>query len=261
MIPISNLVLEVYDGSTIASTEIYGTDKKTYVNIGSGNIFCLAWGLDVPPSDELDHFEVVIKRYDPTLNVYYDILTKNVGLAYKFYVNSELLPAAPLQYVLSIYVVAYGKQGSAVTSNIVNPYICKGSGTYVKAEYEGYKQPIMKRALAFAKVAETTATTAEHGTSTSNTYTDLADRDGYALLDTEGNELLALTTKLLNSINGWEVMQEGYTKGADGEWHTNDIKYEMLIAGGESNFYGEPIEVIVGKDANNNNIYEPLYVL
>ena len=250
MILISNLVLEVYDGNTIASTEIYGTDKRTYVNIGSGNVFCLDWSLDSMPNDKLDHFNVVIKRYDPTLNVYYDILTKNVSRVSEFYVSSDLLPKVPLEYVLSIYVVAYGKQGTIITSNVVNPYVCKGSGSYVKVEYEDYKQPIMKRALAFVNAPTPNEPVAV-----------LLDRNGRTLFAKDESEpLAAKATKLLTS-DTWSLVQEGYTKGADGEWHTNDIKFEVLIAGGESNYYGEPIEVIVGKDADGNDIYEPLYVL
>ena len=297
MIIISNLVLEIYDSNTIASTDIYGADKKTYVNIGSGNVFQLDWDLGRLQNDTLDHFNVVIKRYDPVLNVYYDILHKNVGAVFSFSVKADYLPAAPAQYMLSIYVVAYGKKGSVITSNVVNTYVCKGSGSYVKVEYDDYKQPIMKRALAFAKTASSMSAAMASLTEV------LTDIDGYVLLDsddkvlsvmsltqpteTQPTELVSLdglvlkfkdedetekvllapATKLLTSVTGWEVMQEGYTKGTDGEWHTNDIRFEVLIAGGESNDYGTIIEVIVSKDGDDadgnpiNPVFEPLYVL
>lgn len=251
MITISNLVLEVQDGSTIASTEIYGADKKTYINIGSGDVFYLKWNLDQLSDDTLDHFNVVIKRYDPTLGVYYNILDKDVGLVLKVLVNSNILPVFPLQYMLSIYVVAYGKQGSVITSNVVNPYVCKSSGAYVKVESKD-NGPIMKRALAFAKITQA-------GIPPVGSLTILADADGLVfqdsdakklvtadgaanlvefeaeltakdsnnetkvLVDEDGNELFATATRLLNSINGWEIIQESYVKGPDDTWHITDI--------------------------------------
>ncbi len=297
MILISNLILEVNDGTTIASTEIYGTDKKTYVNIGSGNVLSLNWYFDTLPNDEtLDHFKLVIKRYDPTLDVYYNILDKNIGLVNSFYVNSDILPIVPLQYMLSIYVVAYDKQGGAMTSNVVTPYVCKGSGSYVKVQPEGYAGPIMKRALAFAKTAraamagatapiESVVALATNSGELLHTNkedqieilvvtdedpfvpkeqieSELADKNGILLLDAsteEGELLLATTTKLLYNVNGWDIMQESYTKGDDNEWHTSDIKFEVLVAKGTENSY-EPIMVRINDD-KDNPIYEPLYVL
>jgi hypothetical protein len=221
VILISNLILSITDGSTIASTEVYGADKKTYVNIGSGNVFKLSWGTPELTSDTVDRYSLVIKRHDTTLNVYYDIFDKNIGLVNEFYVDSGLLPKLPEQYMLSVYLVAYGKQGSVVTSNVINPYISKGSGAYVKVQPEGYKQPIMKRALAFAKVADTTAA--------STLEVALADRDGTPLIDNDGQQLFANVTKVLESVNGWCVMQEGRTRDASGTWRINDIKYEVLV--------------------------------
>ena len=298
MILISNLILSVLEGSTVASTEIYGV--TTYVNIGSGNVFNLSWNTPTLENDIVDHYNLVIKRHDPTLNVYYDIFSGTVGLVNEFYVNSTLLPTIPLQYVLSIYVVAYGKQGSVITSNVVNPYISKGSGGYVKVEHEGYEQSIMKRALAFAKTAQVSMSLDQMGTSVTQTsgsaallptedyvivLTDinglklqdseektlitaesskremrLTTSDGVTLLGADGNELFARATKLLNSINGWELMQDIYTKGINGEWLVNDIEYEILITGGDA-YYDEPVEVIVGEDTYGNPIYEPLYSL
>ena len=222
MIFISNLVLKVSDGDTIASTEIYGKDKKTYINIGSGNVFKLTWktdqdGAEVFANDTVDHYNLVIKRFDPTLSVYYDIFDKNVELDDEFDVNSEILPSVPLQYRLSIYVVAYGKEGSVLTSNVVNAYVCKGSGAYVKVTDNG--QPSIKRALAFAKVTSTGII--DDTVTIKSTLTDF-NKD--ILLDSDGKELLVDVTKLLNSTNGWEIILESYTKGSDDKWHDTDIK-------------------------------------
>ena len=251
MIPISNLFLKAYEDTTSIATEIYGADKKTYINTGSGNVFKLEWGLtEAIPNDTVDHFNLVIKRYDPTLNVYYNIFEKNVGLIYSFFVKSTLLPPAPEQYVLSIYVVAYGKHGSVVTSNIINPYVSKGSGTYVKVESVNDKPPIMKRAIAFVNAPASVESVAT-----------LQDLNGRTLFAKDADEPLAAeVTKLLLSDN-WNIAQKGYTKSVDNEWHTSDIAFEVLVTIGEWNEAGEPVEVIVGKDASGNNIYEPLYVL
>lgn len=229
---ISTLNLSDKDGSTIASTEIYGTDKKTYINIGSGNVFKLEWNTPTLTNDTVDRYNLVIKRHDTTLNVYYDILDKNIGLVNEFYVDSYMLPTLPLQYMLSIYIIAYGKNGSIVTSNIVNPYVSKGSGTYVKVKPAGYNETIMKRALAFANVK----TTAESRS---------------VLIEAEGEQLEALDGPLeavvirALSNDTWNVMQEGYVK-ADGTWKTSDIEYEILV--------DETGEIIT------DNANEPIYV-
>lgn len=216
MILISNIVLEDLDGSTMSSTEIYGADKKTYINIGSGNVFNLKWTTTLTDGDTVSYYNLVIRRYDPTLNVYYDILNKNIGLVNKFFVNSDMLPAAPEQYVLHIYVVAYSKNNTVITSNIVTPYVCKGGGTYIKTG-AGY----LKRALGFVNAPTTDVVIAR-------------------ILDVDGNEVSIpgstenpRATVLLSS-DAWNIVQESSVKGADSSWHKNDIKYEILLdsAGG-----------------------------
>lgn len=255
MILISNLILYVEDGGTIASTNIYGTDKKTYINIGSGNVFKLYWGIPELENDTVDHYNLVIKRHDTTLNVYYDIFDENIKSVNEFYVTSSLLPALPEQYMLSIYLVAYGKQGSILISNIVNPYVSKGSGTYVKVQPEGSTQPIIKRALALAKVNEPSTILlldsksrtlkdsmqrtffainpeAPSATATVSEYS-LADANGVPLFDSAGIKLLADATDVLVSTNGWRVMLESYIKTDDNTWSASNIKDEILIDGGE----------------------------
>ena len=295
MILISNLTLSINDGSTIASTEIYGTDKKTYINIGSGNVFKLYWETPTLTNDTVDRYRLVIRRHDITLNVYYDIFDKTIGLVNEFYVDAPLLPLVPAQYILSIYLVAYGKQGSVLTSNVINPYISKGSGTYVKVRPGDYAQPIMKRALGFAKIALAGATgetlvdpegsilfpvdapvyktladnsnlvlTDDSGKilTVANTFsmvrTTLSDSQNRDLKDANGLSLSATATKLLESTNGWTVVQEGYTKVPDDKgnvtWRTNDIKYEVLQVLNAQGKY----EVLT---FNNGTSDEPIYIL
>lgn len=190
MILISNIVLEVLDGSTIASTEIYGVDKKTYINIGSGNVFKLRWNTPVLTNDFVDHYNLVIKRHDPTLNAYYDIFDKNIGLTNEFFVDSSVLPLAPDQYKLSIYIAASGRYGSVITSNIVGPYVSKGGGSYVKIGSDSnatFEQPIMKRALGFVNIPRAMA-------SMMTTELKLADIDSLLLADIDGKVLSCSST-------------------------------------------------------------------
>ena len=237
MILISDLVLNVDErGSAVASTEVYGADKKTYINTGSGNVFRLSWNTPTLTDDTIDRYSLIIKRHDTTINVYYDIFDKNIGLVNEFYVGSSMLPALPAQYMLSIYVIAYGKQGSVLTSNVINPYISKGSGSYVKVA-DGY----MKRAVAFVNAPIQTSAEEE---------VVLLDSQGRTLL-AQGEEgekpLTATATKVLTSVSGWTVVQEGYTKDSAGVWRTNDIKYEVLVDNNGA----------IITDSNN----EPIYVL
>lgn len=260
MIVISNLILNVEEGSTVAATEIYGIDKKTYINIGSGNVFKLSWNTPTMSTDIIDSYSLVIKRHDTSIDVYYDIFNKNIGLVNQFAVDSPLLPSVPDQYMLSMYVVAYGKYGSIITSNIVNPYISKGSGTYIKVEGEGYAQPIMKRAIAFVKVLQEATGIAAlacingqllksvddkvlfaHIVSSEAT---LADSNGIELEDAAGVPLFADAATVLESEHGWNIVKESYTKDT-GNWHTNNIEYEVLI--------DDNGEIIT--DANNMPIY------
>lgn len=256
MILISNLVLRIEDGSTVAATEIYGTDKKTYINIGSGNVFNLAWDHVTLTNDLLDSYKLVIKRYDPTINVYYDIFDKNIGLVSNFSVNSNILPTAPNQYLLSIYLVAFGKAGSTVTSDIVHAYISNGCCTLVKAE-EGY----MKRAISFVKADLTMLAEGDELILTEadgkallvaeDSEQPLIDYTGERLTDSTGELLIVDATPLLRNVNGWAVVQEGYIKGNDGKWHSDNAKYEALLASD-----GTIIEVL-----NDEQLYEPLCIL
>jgi hypothetical protein len=265
VILISNLTLNILESTTIASTEIYGTDKKTYINIGSGNVFNLQWSIPVFTNDTVDYYSLVIKRYDPTTNIYFNIFDSNVGEINHFAVNANMLPLAPEQYLLSIYVVAYGKYGSTATSNIVTPYVRRASGTYVKTDAD-----YMKRALGFVYIPD------EYASASRSAVEEfiLIDSEGNTLIDENGAILTILSpialfglstkslissdglalfaksaTTLLKSTSNWELVKEGYAKSDNGEWHTNDIKYEALAAS------DGVVKVLV------NGVYETLYIL
>ena len=282
MILISNIVLEVLDGSTVPSTDIYGADKKAYINIGSGNVFNLKWTTTLTGADTVNYYTLVIKRFDPTLNVYYDIFDKNIGLVNYFSVDSSILPVLPEQYLLHIYVIVRSITGSVITSNIVSPYVCKGSGTYVNVKPEGYTQAIMKRAIAFVNTEQLSIM------ATAGLNNELAqillDSNGYTLITNESNILAAssskttvivknsdgeevsiltednnpvtiIATRLLTSAD-WQLAPESFIKDPDGTWRATDIKYEVLVSKNEKTGNIEPIEVL-----NNEGTYELLYTL
>lgn len=242
----SDIILEVLDGSTIASTEIYGVDKKAYLNIGTGTVFNLKWNAPTLTNDTVDYYNLIIKRYYPELGIYYDVLNKNIGLVTEFFVDSVLLPTLPEQYMLAIYVVAHGKFGGVATSNTVNSYVCKGSGTFVKVEEPTYDQPIMKRAAAFTKAPIPT-----------EVVVSIATTDGIKvpILDNEGNQAQVEARKLLES-NDWQVISEGHIKAPDNTWQASDIAYEILMIKNEETNKFEPLEI---RNALGN--YEPLYTL
>jgi hypothetical protein len=247
---IYNLTLNISDGSTIASTTIYGTDKKTYINIGSGNVFRLFWGAPTLTNDTVDYYKLVIKRHDTVLNVYYDIFDKSIGLVNEFFVDSALLPTLPFQYMLSIYIVAYGKNGSIITSNIVNPYISKGSGTYIKSTGTDKVPAIWKRALGFVK----------EPSENEQLSAAILDQAGNAisLYDSDGTPVPLVAIRALTSTD-WSVTQEGYVKDDEGEWHPADIRYEALLVLKEGTT--DTYEIATAQKENDPSTYEQIYVL
>ena len=213
----ATLTLSISDGGTVTSTNVYSS--KSYIDIGSGNVFKLFWNTPMDTS-EIDYYYLSVRRYDASTGTYYNIFTNNIGNVNEFYVSSTLLsPITQTQYQLSIYVIAKSKKGATydITSNVVTTYVTEGCGSYVKVA-EGYKQPIMKRAIAFAKV----------DTAKSNEAV-LAGSSGRALVDVNGRTLYAVTSNTLESINNWSVMQESFSKDSTGTWKRNNIQYEVLV--------------------------------
>lgn len=231
----ATLTLSISDGGTVTSTNVYSS--KSYIDIGSGNVFKLFWNTPMDTS-EIDYYYLSVRRYDASTGTYYNIFTNNIGNVNEFYVSSTLLsPITQTQYQLSIYVIAKSKKGATydITSNVVTTYVTEGCGSYVKV-FDGYKQPIMKRAVAFAKVNVAKRDEAV-----------LAENYGRALVDANGRTLYAATSTILESTNDWNVMQGSYSKDSTGTWKRNDIQYEVLV-----DQYGEIITDTHG---------DPIYIL
>jgi hypothetical protein len=119
--------------------------------------------------------------------------------------------------MLSVYLVAYGKQGSVVTSDVINPYISKGSGTYVNVKDENSVQSIMKRAAAFAKTPSLTKDIP--------VLVKTEDGNLVPILDDNGNEVEALeytardvlVCKIVSSYDAYGNLLEQARYGADSE--------------------------------------------
>lgn len=256
----SNLTITISDGGTVPSLDYLSA--KTYVNIGSGNVFKISWTTPTASGNVVDNYKVYILKYDTTTASYKSFYSANVGNVNEFYVKADLFKSVTQGFIkLQVYVEVISKYGSAYNciSNIASINVGKGCGTYVRVS-EGYKQPIMKRAVAFAKL----------------NYKVLADEDGTPFTDADGKLIQTKVSSVQDDSVGWTLMQEFYRAGdaqsneaadytiidangktlvdATGEtlaaraissWQLSDIRYEIL-----TDADGELIT-----DINNNNIY------
>jgi hypothetical protein len=219
----------ITDGTTVPSIELY--NERTYVDIDSGNVLNVAWDTPTAANNIVDSYTISLSKYNPDTGAYVLLYKNNIGNVNSFSVNANHLAAAELaQYTLQISLVAHSKYGQVYDSaaGTVNVQICKGSGTYLKVEH-GYPQPIMKRALAFAKLE----------------YLPLKDASGKALTDATGKILYAKTARTQATTAGWTLVQEAFAKDSDQMWHDSDVQYEVLVdADGE-----------IISDLYNNDIY------
>jgi hypothetical protein len=226
----STLAVIISDGNTVPSIDL--DDEKVYVNIGSGTVLKLSWETPTASGNILDYYNLYIYTYD-TSGVCQTILDTNIGNVNEFYITADLLASEAYEYCkLYIQLTAVSKLGNFYngTSEIVRVIVSKGCGTYVKVE-KGYPKPIMKRALAFAKL----------------NYVLLYSADGKVLRDVDEKALYAKSAKIQDTNIGWALMQEFHIKDSDDLWENSDIQYEILI--------DENNELIT--DVNN----EPIYTL
>jgi hypothetical protein len=225
----TNVAVAVADGNTIASTSILG--NTTYVDIGSGTVLRVYWPTPTATGNAVDYYQIVIDSYDISTLTTTSVFNGSVGNVNEFYITSNLLSKiSKSKYQLRIKLVAKSLYGASYdgTSSTAIVDVCKGCGTYVKVT-DGYKQPIMKRVLAFTKLD----------------YFPLKDTEGLALLDANGEELYVKSARSQDTDAGWALMQNFYSKNPSGAWKQSDISYEVL-----TNSDGEIIT-----DVNNDPIY------
>lgn len=147
--PFAPPLISTGDGNTIPSTEIYGT--KMYVDIGSGDICRLYWSTPTAANNILSGYILALVANGNT------IFSKDIGKVNEFYITSEMLPENHNLAGISVFLTPVSQYGGAYVEGSGNATILlkRGCGLYTKVT-EGYKQPIMKRALAFIKKVDGT---------------------------------------------------------------------------------------------------------
>lgn len=228
----SNFTITASDGNTIPSADLLG--NKTYVDIGSGTVLKLSWVFNtLYGSNKVDYYSLFIGAQSTSTGNVTALFNDKIGNVNEFYITSDLLKQVNLsKYTLRCYLKAHSIYGETYsgTSDVFFYDIIKGCGTFTKVS-DGYKQPIMKRALAFTKL----------------NYLALTDTEGKALLDSDGKQLYVKSSRAQDNGSGWSLMQNFYSKTSSGTWKQSDIRYEVLI-----DTSGEIIT-----DINN----EPVYTL
>jgi hypothetical protein len=217
-------------GNTVAAIEFF-TDHDVYADIGTGTVVKLTWDTPVVENNEVDYYSMTINVYNPANASYSTIFNGRIGNVNEYYLTSEHLSRVKhANYKMNIHLTARSKFGGAYDSPTANStvYVSKSCGTYIEVS-EGFKEPIMKRTIAFAQLG----------------YRVLTDASGKALIADDGNPLYGKIVNAQNNNTGWTPMQEFYTKTVDDFWVTSDIRYEVLT---DSN--GEIIT-----DSSNEAIY------
>lgn len=216
-------------GNTVPVIDFF--DYPVFPNIGSGTVARLSWNTPTATDNAVDYYVLTIKVYDFNNGAYTTLFTGNIGNVNEYYITSSLLSAVTLvNYKLYVYITAYSKYGTAYNSpeSSMNVYVCAACGTYKKVE-DGYAQPILKRAIAFAKLG----------------YRVLKDENGKILMGDDGKALYGKISSAQDTESGWTPMQDFYTKTYDGSWQQSDIRYEVLTDASGA----------IITDSNNDPIY------
>ena len=226
-----NLIITVSDGNTVPSIDFL--DTKTYPDIGSGTVFKISWNTPIATNNLVDYYKLYITAYDSELDVYQIVYDRSIGNVNEFFVTSSLLSKVDSDMCpLNIQLAAFSKYGTeyGCMSNIITVNVCRCCGTYIKV-IDGYTQPVLKRAVACAKLD----------------YVSIVDAEGKTLKGAGGKALYTKTAATQSSETGWSLMSDFFSKDSSGAWRASDVRYEVLT--------NEGGEIIT--DINN----EPIYVL
>jgi hypothetical protein len=211
----SNFSITISDGGTVPSLDYLS--NKTFVNIGSGNILKVHWNTPTATNNFVDSYKIYILRYDNTSASYKTLYNANIGNVNEFYLKAALFDSVAQSFnQLRIYVEAISRYGASYNglSNTVTVNVSKGCGSYIRVE-AGYKQPIMKRAIAFAKV--------------DLDYKALAASDDTLIADESEKVFYTKVSSVQEDTTGWTLMQNFYTRDTSGNWQLSDIAYEALV--------------------------------
>jgi hypothetical protein len=214
----SSVTINVAQGNTVPAIDFF--DYPVFPDIGSGTIVSLYWDTPIAADNSVDYYNLSIKLFDPSLGTYITIFAGSIGNVNEYYITSDMLSSVSLSnYKLYVSIIACSKYGASYNSleTSIPVYVCKASGTYIKAE-SGYKQPVMKRSIAFAKLG----------------YRVLKDEYGKVLRATtddggaDGPILYGKASSVQDDTDGWTPMSAFYATIADGTWQASDIRYEVL---------------------------------
>lgn len=205
--------ITISDGNTVPSISLSGA--KVYPNIGSGTICKVSWST----VHNTEAYVIVIYSYND-LQTLVDARMINVGICTEFYITSEMCPLTTTR--MNISVSSLQTVGSPKHLGETDILISKAAGMYVKNTVYT-QQPIMKRAIALARVS------------------DMSEGSGL-LISSDGFELIAADTRpLAEDVLIWSIMKDFYIKNNQGTWESSNITYEVLI---DQN--GEPITTSTG---------------
>ena len=213
-------LLQVSDGNTVPSTRISG--DTVYPNISSGTVCKLSWETPTAANNEVSSYYLKLEILDSTGSAFQKNI--NIGLVNEYYITPDLINYND-SVIVDVYLQAKSRYGSSydgivgqITFNSI-----KCSGAYVKVS-DGYTQPIMKRAVALARVSD-------------------SREDSGLLISSDGFELIAADTRpLAEDVLIWSIMKDFYRKNNQGTWDSSDITYEILT---DAN--GEPITTTTGE--------------
>jgi hypothetical protein len=208
----SDFIITISDGGTVPSLDYLS--KKTYVDIGSGNVLKVSWGTPVATNNAVDSYKITLLYYNNATAAYKTLYSANIGNVNEFYLRSNLLSTISQSFsLLRIYVDVISKHGSTYngTSNTVAVNVSRGSGSYLPVMSKNNEQ-ILKRTVALTKLD----------------YTAVTDSSGELVADSNGKTIYTKRSSVQDETSGWTLMQEFYKKDADGTFRASDIAYEVL---------------------------------
>ena len=212
----TNLAITLSDGGTVPSVNL---SDKIYVDIGCGNILKISWNTPTAANNAVDNYKVYVQRYDSATSSYKYVYNANVGNVNEFYLTSSLLNSVAQSNIpLRISVEAISKYGASYngTSNVISTNVGRGTAIYTKVE-DGYKQPVLKRAVALAKLNYVALLDVDTNNLSVNRY----------LVSADDKSLFAKAASTQDTNNGWALMKEFYAKNSSNKWQLNDATYEL----------------------------------
>ena len=84
----SNFNIEISDGGTVPSIDYLA--YKTYVDIGSGNVFKVFWDTPSAANNLVDSYCINIQVFDRSAEEYVLLHKANIGNVNEFYIRSSL---------------------------------------------------------------------------------------------------------------------------------------------------------------------------